>query len=80
MGSRLDSYYFSTATRLTNGDVLIAGGYSRPGGAAVNHAWLCEPWPRGHSAVATTAVEHTQPVIVITCDTPCNCELDGYLR
>jgi len=42
-GSRLDSYYFSTATRLTNGDVLIVGGYSRPGGSAVNHAWLYEP-------------------------------------
>lgn len=42
-GSRLDSYYFSTATRLSNGEVLIVGGYSRPGGAAVNHAWLYQP-------------------------------------
>jgi hypothetical protein len=42
-GSRLDSYYFSTATRLTNGAVLIVGGYARPGGPAVNHAWLYEP-------------------------------------
>lgn len=42
-GSRLDSYYFSTATRLTNGEVLIVGGYARPGGPALNHAWLYEP-------------------------------------
>jgi hypothetical protein len=42
-GSRLDSYYFSTATRLLDGKVLIVGGYSRPGGSAVNHAWLYEP-------------------------------------
>ncbi len=39
-GSRLDCYYFSTATRLSNGEVLIVGGYARPGGPAVNHAWL----------------------------------------
>ena len=32
--------YFSTATRLANGEVLIVGGYARPGGPAVNHAWL----------------------------------------
>jgi hypothetical protein len=42
-GSRLDSYYFSTATRLSNGEVLIVGGYARPGGPAVNHAWLYQP-------------------------------------
>jgi hypothetical protein len=42
-GSRLDSYYFSTATRLQNGEVLIVGGYARPGGSAVNHAWLYRP-------------------------------------
>jgi hypothetical protein len=42
-GSQLDSYYFSTATRLTNGNVLIVGGYAKPGGPAFNHAWLYEP-------------------------------------
>ena len=42
-GSRLDSYYFSTATRLSNGEVLIVGGYARPGGSAINHAWLYQP-------------------------------------
>ena len=42
-GSRLDSYYFSTATRLSTGEVLIVGGYARPGGPAVNHAWLYQP-------------------------------------
>jgi hypothetical protein len=42
-GSRLDSYYFSTATRLSNGEVLIVGGYARPGGPAINHAWLYQP-------------------------------------
>jgi hypothetical protein len=43
MGSHLDSFYFSTATRLSNGEVLIVGGYARPGGSAVNHAWLYLP-------------------------------------
>jgi hypothetical protein len=42
-GSRLDGYYFSTATRLGDGEVLIVGGYARPGGPAVNHAWLYQP-------------------------------------
>jgi hypothetical protein len=42
-GSRLDCFYYSTATRLTDGQVLIVGGYARPGGAAVNHAWLYQP-------------------------------------
>ncbi len=42
-GSRLDSYLFSTATRLANGVVLIVGGYAKPGGPAVNHAWLYQP-------------------------------------
>ncbi|MGA2536432.1 MAG: kelch repeat-containing protein [Terracidiphilus sp.] len=42
-GISLDSYYFSTATRLLDGEVLIVGGYSRPGGAAVNRAWLYQP-------------------------------------
>ena len=42
-GSRLDCFYFSTATRLLDGEVLIVGGYARPGGAAVNHAWLYQP-------------------------------------
>ena len=39
-GRRLDCYLFSTATRLSNGEVLIVGGYARPGGPAINHAWL----------------------------------------
>jgi hypothetical protein len=39
-GSRLDCFLFSTATRLANGDVLIVGGYARPGGPAIDHAWL----------------------------------------
>jgi hypothetical protein len=43
MGSLLDCYYFSTATRLSNGEVLIVGGYARPGGPALNHAWLYQP-------------------------------------
>jgi hypothetical protein len=43
-GSKLDSFYFSTATLLSNGGVLIVGGYgSHPGGGAVNHAWLYQP-------------------------------------
>jgi hypothetical protein len=42
-GSRLDCYYFSTATRLFNGEVLIVGGYAQPGGQAVNHAWIYQP-------------------------------------
>ena len=35
-GSRLDSNYFSTTTRFSNGEVLIVGGYARPGSSAVN--------------------------------------------
>ncbi len=42
-GSLLDCYYFSTATRLPDGEVLIVGGYARGGGAAFNHAWLYQP-------------------------------------
>jgi Galactose oxidase, central domain/Kelch motif len=43
-GSKLDSFYFSTATVLSNGEVLIVGGYGpHPGGGAVNHAWLYQP-------------------------------------
>ena len=42
-GSRLDCFYYSSATRLTDGEVLIVGGYARPGGDAVNHAWLYRP-------------------------------------
>jgi hypothetical protein len=41
--SRLDCYYFSTATRLSNGEVLIVGGYAQPGGPAVNQAWIYQP-------------------------------------
>ncbi len=42
-GAKLDGFCFSTATLLSDGRVLLAGGYSRPGGAAVNHAWLYQP-------------------------------------
>lgn len=42
-GAKLDGFLFSTATVLKDGSVLICGGYSRPGGAGVNHAWLYKP-------------------------------------
>jgi hypothetical protein len=42
-GTQLDSYYFSTATLLADGSVLIVGGYARGGGSAVNHAWIYRP-------------------------------------
>lgn len=44
-GSKLDGFYFSTATLLSNGEVLIVGGYGfmHLGGGAVNHAWLYQP-------------------------------------
>jgi hypothetical protein len=43
MVSKFDCYYFSTATRLLNGEVLIVGGYAQPGGPAVNDAWIYQP-------------------------------------
>jgi len=42
-GAKLDGFCFSTATLLSDGRVLLAGGYARPGGAGVNHAWLYQP-------------------------------------
>jgi hypothetical protein len=43
-GEKLDSFYFSTATLLPNGRVLIAGGYGRDAVAGgLNHAWLYQP-------------------------------------
>jgi hypothetical protein len=42
-GAKLDGFCFSTATLLKDGRVLLAGGYAKPGGAGVNHAWLYQP-------------------------------------
>jgi hypothetical protein len=42
-GVKLDGFCFSTATLLNDGRVLLAGGYAKPGGEAVNHAWLYQP-------------------------------------
>ena len=42
-GTTLDGFLFSTATLLGDGRVLLAGGYAKPGGAGVNHAWLYQP-------------------------------------
>jgi hypothetical protein len=42
-GARIDTFYFSTATQLANGEVLIVGGYAQGGGPASNHAWLYKP-------------------------------------
>jgi hypothetical protein len=42
-GSKLDGYCFSTATRLSNGEVLLTGGYNTSTWVAVNHAWLYQP-------------------------------------
>jgi len=42
-GAKLDGFCFSTATLLNDGRVLLAGGYAKPGGVAVNHAWLYQP-------------------------------------
>jgi len=44
IGPKLDAFYFSTATLLDNGEVLIVGGYgSQAGAGAINHAWLYQP-------------------------------------
>lgn len=42
-GSKLDGFCFSTATVLNDGKVLLAGGYAKPGGSGVNHAWIYQP-------------------------------------
>jgi hypothetical protein len=42
-GAKLDGFCFSTATLLNDGRVLLASGYAKPGGVAVNHAWLYQP-------------------------------------
>ena len=43
-GAALDGFYFSTATKLANNQVLIVGGYGAdPGAGAVQHAWLFRP-------------------------------------
>lgn len=42
-GSNLDGFYFSTATVLRTGEVLIVGGYGPHGTGTVNHAWLYRP-------------------------------------
>jgi hypothetical protein len=42
-GTRLDGFLFSTATLLSDGRVLLVGGYQRPGGDGVDHAWLYQP-------------------------------------
>ncbi len=42
-GAKLDGFLFSTATILTDGRVLLAGGYANPGGSGVSRAWLYEP-------------------------------------
>ncbi|HYL92319.1 MAG TPA: kelch repeat-containing protein [Alphaproteobacteria bacterium] len=42
-GNRLDGFCFSTATLLSNGQVLLAGGYRVSGGPGVSHAWLYKP-------------------------------------
>jgi hypothetical protein len=42
-GSKLDGYCFSTATRLSNGEVLLTGGYNTSTWVATDHAWLYQP-------------------------------------
>jgi hypothetical protein len=43
-GAAFDGFYFSTATKLANDQVLIVGGYGEdPGAGAVQHAWLYRP-------------------------------------
>ncbi|WP_285288895.1 hypothetical protein [Alloacidobacterium dinghuense] len=42
-GAKLDGFCFSSATLLSDGRVLLAGGDAKPGGSGVNHAWLYQP-------------------------------------
>jgi hypothetical protein len=43
-GDSMDGFFFSSATLLNDGRVLLVGGYGmNPGAGAVNHAWLWEP-------------------------------------
>jgi hypothetical protein len=42
-GTTMDGFLFSTATILSDGKVLLAGGYEKPGSSGVNHAWIYEP-------------------------------------
>jgi hypothetical protein len=49
-GVSLEGYFFSTATPLDDGRVLVVDGYgSRPADGGVRQAWLMQPSPRAES-------------------------------